>query len=97
MFPTKKLLKDRIKCTSLYTACGYFGNKDILVHEKGYYHYASDQKNFPYAVAVCALHQRKKLLYLSRIHTVKDTVLDINNVNLLRAALTSFICRDAAK
>lgn len=94
MFPTKKLRKDRVKCTSLYKACGYFGKKNILVHEKGYYTYASDQRRFPYGVGICALNRRKKLLYLSRIHTSKDTVLDITNVNILRAALTTFICRD---
>lgn len=94
MLPTKKLRKDRKKCTSLYKACGYFGNKEILVHEKGYYTYASDQRHFPYGVAICALNKRKKLLYLDRIHTPKDTVLDINNVNILRAALTTFICCD---
>ena len=94
MFPTKKLKKDRVKCTSLYKACGYFGKKDLLVHEKGFYVYPSDQKHFPYGVGICALNWRKKLLYLSRIHTKKDTVLDITNVNILRAALTTFICRD---
>jgi hypothetical protein len=94
MFPTKKLRKDREKCTALYKACGYFGKKDILVHEKGYYSYASDQRRFPYGVGICALNKRKRLLYLSRIHTPKDTVLDMNNVNILRAALTSFICCD---
>lgn len=97
MFPTKKLLKDRVMCTSLYKACGYFGKKDILVQEKGFFTYASDQRSFPCAVSICALNRRKKLLYLSRIHTPKDTVLDINNVNILRAALTSFICRDAVE
>ena len=96
LFPTKKLLKDRKKCTSLYKACGYFGNKEILVHEKPY-RYNSDQRRFPYGVGICALNKRKKILYLSRIHTPKDTVLDINNVNILRAALTTFICRDAAE
>ena len=94
LFPTKKLKKHRKKLTSLYRACGYFGKKDILVHEKGYYTYASDQRKFPYGVGICALNRRKKILYLSRIHTPRDTVLDINNVNILRAALTSFICRD---
>lgn len=95
LFPTKKLLKDRKKCTSLYKACGYFGKKDILVHEKRLCKYNSDQRRFPYGVGICALNRKKKLLYLSRIHTSKDTVLDINNVNILRAALTTFICRDA--
>ena len=94
MFPTKKLRKDRVKCTSLYKACGYFGKKDLLVHEKGFYIYPSDQRRFPYGAGICALNRRKKLLYLSRIHTPKDTVLDITNVNILRAALTTFICRD---
>lgn len=94
MFPTKKLRKDRVKCTSLYKACGYFGKKDVLVHETGFYTYPSDQRHFPYGVGICALNRRKKLLYLSRIHTSKDTVLDITNVNILRAALTTFICRD---
>lgn len=96
LFPTKKLLKDRKKCTSLYKACGYFGNREILVHEKPY-RYNSDQRRFPYGVGICALNKRKKILYLSRIHTPKDTVLDINNVNILRAALTTYICRDAAE
>ena len=94
MFPTKKLRKDRVKCTSLYKACGYFGKKNVLVHEKGFYIYPSDQRHFPYGVGICALNRRKKLLYLSRIHTKKDTVLDITNVNILRAALTTFICCD---
>lgn len=94
LFPTKKLLKDRKKCTSLYKACGYFGKKSILLQEKGFSIYPSDQRVFPYGVGICALNKRKKLLYLSRIHTPKDTVLDQNNVNLLRAALTSLLCCD---
>lgn len=93
MFPTKKLRQDRKKLTSLYRACGYFGKKSLLVHEKGAFVYPSDQKHFPYGVGICALRKRKKLLYMSRIHTKKDTVLDETNVNILRAALTTFICR----
>ena len=94
MFPGKQLRKNRQKLTSLYCACGYFGNKSLLVHEKGLSVYPSDQKHFPYGVGICALRKQKKILYMSRIHTKKDTVLDITNVNILRAALTTFICRD---
>ncbi len=90
-FPTKKLNKDRKKCTSLYKACGYFGKKDILVIEKGFAVYPSDQKHFPYGVGICALRTSKYGLYLSRIHTPKDTILEETNVNLLRAALTTYI------
>lgn len=94
MFPTKKLRKDRRKLTSLYRACGYFGKKSLLLREKGAFAYPSDQKHFPYGIGICALRKWKKLLYMSRIHTKKDTVLEQTNVNILRAALTTFICCD---
>ena len=97
MFPTKKLKKDRKKLTSLYKACGYFGKKDVLVHEKGFSVYPSDQANFPYGVGICALHRSKVGLYLSRIHTPRDTNLEETNVNILRAALISYITCDAAQ
>jgi len=95
LFPTKKLKKDRKKLTSLYKACGYVGKKSILVHEKGFGIYPSDQRHFPYGVGICALRKNKYCYYLGRIHTKRDTILDENNVNILRAALTSFISCDA--
>lgn len=94
MLPAKQLRKDRKKLTSLYKACGYFGKKSLLVYERGFSVYNSDQKYFPYGVGICALRKRKKLLCLSRIHTPKDTILEETNVNILRAALTTFICCD---
>lgn len=94
MFPTKRLRKDRRKLTSLYRACGYFGSKSLLLHEKGACVYPSDQKQFPYGIGICALRKWRKTLYMSRIHTKRDTVLDTTNVNILRAALTTFICCD---
>ena len=97
LFPTKELKKDRKRLTSLYKACGYFGKKSILVHEQGFSFYPSDQANFPWGVGICALNKRGKTLYLSRIHTKKDTILERTNVNLLRAALITYICRDAAQ
>lgn len=97
LFPAKKLKKDRKRLTSLYKACGFFGKKSILVQEKGFSFYPSDQVNFPYGVGICALQKRKKLLYFNRIHTKNNTVLDHTNINLLRAALITYICRDAAQ
>jgi hypothetical protein len=94
MFPTKYLKENRKRLTSLYKACGYFGKKSLRVYEEGRYVYPSDQMHFPYGVGICALRKRKKLLYLSRIHTNKDTILEETNVNILRAALTTLICRD---
>ncbi len=92
MFPTKALRKDRKKLTELYKACGYFGKKSLLVQEKGSYAYPSDQASFPYGVGICALKQGKLGLYLSRIHTPRDTILEQTNVNILRAALTNMLC-----
>lgn len=92
LFPTKKLRKDRDKLASLYPVCGHFERKSLLLREKGFAFYPSDQMNFPYGVGICALHKGKLGLYLSRIHTPKDTILEETNVNILRAALTSLIC-----
>ena len=97
LFPTKKLKKDKKKISSLYKGCGYFGPKSLIVQEKGFYIYPSDQANFPYGIGICALNQKKKLLYLGRIHTPRDTILDETNVNLLRAAITTLISSDAAQ
>lgn len=98
LFPTKKLLKDRKKLTSLYKACGYFGKKDVLVQEKGKFFYPSDQMNFPYGVGIAALCNSKCFgLYYSKIHTPKDTSLDETNINILRAAISSYITCDAAQ
>lgn len=92
MFPTGKLKKNKEKLSSLYRACGYFGKKSLLVREKGFRMYPSDQVNFPYAVGICALRPSKFGLYLGRIHTPKDTVMDETNINILRAALISYVC-----
>ena len=97
MFPTKALRRDRLKRISLYKACGYFGKKNLLLQEKGKFIYPSDQMRFPYGVGICALRKKKKTLYMSRIHTKKDTILEETNINILRAALTTFICRDAVQ
>ena len=91
LFPTKKLKKDIPKLTSIYKCCGYFGSKSILVRDKGFSIYPSDQANFPYGVGIAAFNKGKAGLYLSRIHTPRDTALDQTNVNILRAAIISMI------
>ena len=34
LFPTKQLKENRLRLTSLYRACGYFGPRDLLVSEE---------------------------------------------------------------
>ncbi len=95
MFPTKKLRKDTDAMELLRCCVGSYGDKRITLHEKGFSMYASDQRSFPKGVGVAALRKKGNVLYLSRIHTHKDTILEETNVNLLRAALTSMIGRAA--
>ena len=97
LFLTKKLTQNIPLLTSVYKCCGYFGPKSILVHEKRSPIHPDDHKNFPNAVGISAFHQGKFGHYIDRIHTPKDTVLDITNVNLLRAAIISLICGDAVQ
>jgi len=97
LFPTKYLKKSRARMKSLYQCCGYFGKKSILVKDKGFSIYPSDQMSFPHGVGIAALKRGKWGLYLDRIHTGKDTVLEETNVNILRAAIISLICCGAVK
>lgn len=91
-FPTGKLCKDQKKLEKLCTVVSRNGKKTISVCNKGFRTYPSDQKNFPYGVGIAAFHRKKGVgLYVNRIHTAKDTVLDPTNVNVLRAALTSLV------
>lgn len=53
--------------------------------------YPSDQMNFPCSVAVAALKKAPLIgLYLDRIHTPRDTVLDERNLELLRRGSLRF-------
>jgi len=97
-FPTRKMRKDGKKLAWLYKAIGRYGDKTIDVREKGFATYPSDQKHFPYGVGIAAFKRKKGIgLYLNRIHTKRDTVLEETNVNILRACLTSLIASDAAQ
>lgn len=91
-FPGAKLRKNKRKLQALERIAGTFGKKSIIIRTKGFSVYPSDQANFPYGVGICALKQGRAGLYLSRIHTPKDTILDDKNVNLLRTVLIDFVC-----
>ena len=98
MFPTKKLKKDAAKLDLLRTICGKWGEKSLMLRDSGFSTYPSDQKHFPYGVGIAALRRNSKgILYCSRIHTSKDTILEETNVNILRAAIISLITCSAVK
>ena len=97
MFPTGRLKKDKNRMAVLETMVGKFGKKTLGIRKRGFSVYPSDQMCFPYGVGICALRKGRLGLYLGRIHTRRDTVLENTNVNILRAAITSGICCEAAK
>ena len=97
MFPTKALKKDTSKMDAIRKITGTFGTKSIAIRESGFAYYPSDQKHFPYGVGIAALRRSKWAgLYLSRIHTKKDTILEETNVNILRAAIITLVTCHAA-
>lgn len=96
-FPTKKLKKNEKKLAQLRKCATKLGTKNVSIREKGFAVYPSDQANFPYGAGICALHKSKFGLYLGRIHTKRDTILEETNVNILRAALISMITCDAVQ
>lgn len=97
LFPTSKLKKDGEGMAALEKIVGQLGKKSINLRSKGFSIYPSDQANFPYGVGICALKRGKMGLYLGRIHTPKDTILEETNINILRAALITLISGSAAQ
>ena len=91
IFPTKKLKKDRNKMDGLSSICSPVEHKSISVRSRGFAYYPSDQAHFPYGVGICALKKSIFGLYLGKIHTRRDTVLDEENVTILRTCLIRLI------
>ncbi len=92
LFPGMKVRKNAKMLQSLTALEGSFGGKTLTVRSKGFSVYPSDQGKFPYGVGIAALHKTKGgLLYMGRIHTKKDTVLEQKNVKLLRDALMGLL------
>ena len=98
MVPMKKLKKDAQKMDLLRHLCGQRGEKSIFLHEKGFVTYPSDQKHFPYGVGIAAFKRKKGIgLYIDRIHTARDTILDVENINYLRDTLLTLAQTSAAE
>ena len=96
-FPTAKVKRDKQQLALLQRLEGSIGTKTLRVRADGFSFYPSDQMNFPRGVGICALNRSKAGLYLSRIHTPRDTVLDETNVTTLCAVLKKLITGCAAQ
>ena len=65
--------------------------KNVLIEsEKGVY-YPSDQKNFKKNIGVASFKKSKFGLYMDRIHTPRDTVMDERNIAVLTEGIIKFL------
>ncbi len=72
------------------------GEKIAHVESASTTFYPSDQMGFPVAMAVSAMKKKKIIgLYLDRIHTKKDTVMDERNLAYLLRAMGRFLTPQA--
>lgn len=68
--------------------------KQIILEHKPLTFYPSDQAHFPMGIGVGTFHKKPVLgLYLGRIHTKRDTVLQQENIVLLRQGIINFAGR----
>ncbi len=83
-FPGKKTKKDPEAIASIEKHFQGRGQKTTEV-VRGFGFYPSDNAVFKKGVGVCALHYKKPFgWYMSRIHTKRDTVMEEENIVLLR-------------
>lgn len=91
MFPTKKLKAHNDAMAQLSGLDRQVGTKSLTMHKKGFAFCPSDQRKFPLGVGIMAFRKWKGILYCDKIHTVKDTVLDTENVTFIRDAVVSLL------
>ncbi len=76
---------------NLKTAFADVTEKTVLIEsEKGTY-YPSDQKNFKKNIGVASFKKSKLGLYMDRIHTPRDTVMDERNIAVLTEGIVKFL------
>ena len=83
-FPSRKLKKDQAKINRLENAFRSAGDRQVEI-VRGFGFYPSDNASFRLGAGVCALREHKVFgWYMSRIHTARDTVMEEENIELLR-------------
>ena len=83
-FPSRKLKKDKTMMERLEKAFQGAGDRQVEV-VRGFGFYPSDNAAFRLGAGVCALRRSSVFgWYMSRIHTSRDTVMEEENIELLR-------------
>ena len=97
LVPTGKLKRKNEAMAFFKKYCAPHGKKMLTLRDKGFSVYPSDQAKFPYGIGICALRSSKLGLYMGRIHTNRDTILEEENVTILRDTLITMITDTAAQ
>lgn len=63
--------------------------KEVLITTKGFY--PTDAMHFMTSISCAALRKRKNLLYLSRIHTLRDTIFETKNIEWFKDKTLQYI------
>lgn len=66
-------------------------DKTVLIESSGGTYYPSDQKNFPVNIGVASFKKGPFGLYMDRIHTPRDTVMDERNIAVLIEGFGKFL------
>ena len=65
--------------------------KNVLIEKSKFVYYPSDQKNFKKNIGVAAFKKSKLGLYMDRIHTPRDTIMDERNIAVLTEGIIKFL------
>lgn len=74
----------------LKSAFEHHEGKNVLIETNKGIHYPSDQKNFKKNIGVAAFRRGRFGLYLGRIHTNRDTVMDERNIEIIVSGMKKF-------
>ena len=89
LIPDKKHFSEHEE--KLKAAFGEVTEKTVLIESSKGVYYPSDQKNFKNNIGVAAFKKSKLGLYMDRIHTPKDTVMDERNIEVLVFGFKNFL------
>lgn len=91
-YPNSKVKQNKEMMMNLEQSFLSTESKEVQI-VRGFGFYPSDQRAFPCGVGVAALHKSALGYWLGRIHTNRDTVFQIDNIELLRIGALTLVAR----
>ena len=89
LIPDKKSFPEQEE--NLKAAFGDVTDKTVLIESSKFVYYPSDQKSFKKNIGVASFKKSKLGLYMDRIHTPRDTVMDERNIAVLVSGFKKFL------